>query len=429
MRCGPDAEPVLFKDLPARAAAALAAYEVESPGVLATRLPATPAHALLLLGALDAGWIAAPLSTRLPLETALQTARRAGARMLADTRPIPVPAISASDPEPPDLCTLLFTSGSTGAPKGIGHPFAAHVASARGSSALLPLGPGDSWLLDLPLYHVSGLSILFRCILSGACAVFPEHPGRIPAGITHLSMVATQLHRLLSAKTLPPSSLRVVLAGGGPFADSLLLRALQRGWPLHLTYGMTETASQCCTSTRLDTAVQSFSCGHPLPGREIQTAPDEEILVRGDVLFTHQLTDEFFHPRTPGWFATGDLGRIDPVSGLRILGRKDRMFISGGENIHPETIERALLEIPDVLSAVVVPVPDPEFGQRPAALIETSSAGEWNTFKIRLADALRERLPSTHLPARYLPMPQEFAGGKPPLPACEEYARGAEERL
>jgi O-succinylbenzoic acid--CoA ligase len=279
--------------------------------------------------------------------------------------------------------------------------------------------------MNLPLYHVSGLSILFRCLFFGACAVFSA-PGALPSSITHASLVATQLYRFLDKGIRPPSTLRAVLAGGGPFPDSLLRRALRAGWPLHLTYGMTEAASQICTSQLLDPDVKEFFCGHPLPGRALRIAPDGEILLSGPVLFSHSLgSGNRFEPRRGNWYATGDLGEYEETKGLRIIGRRDRMFISGGENIHPEQIERALLEIPGVFGAIVLPVSDPEFGNRPIAFLQCSFSLDSPSDRERIVSHLRERIPSTHLPTDILPMP-EFANGlKPSFKTLAEYLQNA----
>jgi len=145
----------------------------------------------------------------------------------------------------------------------------------------------------------------------------------------------------------------------------LCKEAYERGFNIYLTYGMTETASQIATQKfHPDTGI---SFGHPLPHREVKIE-NGEIWVRGKTLFQDYLNHP--SPFIDSWFPTKDLGRIGP-HGLEILGRKDRMFISGGENIHPEEIEQALLSHPKIFSCKVSSKPDSEFGERPVALVAT----------------------------------------------------------
>jgi O-succinylbenzoic acid--CoA ligase len=129
----------------------------------------------------------------------------------------------------------------------------------------------------------------------------------------------------------------------------------------------------------------------------VRLAPDGEILVRGPCLFEGYwengkidlLVDK------EGWFATGDLGSYSPTKGLKIIGRKDWQFISGGENIQPEEIERELLSLPGILEAIVVPIPDPEFGHRPVACIRCADP----SFDLRqMRNVLLSKLPKYKIP-------------------------------
>lgn len=238
----------------------------------------------------------------------------------------------------PPKTLLLYTSGSTDTPKIAVLTLANLIANAR--SAIQPLGlkPGDQWKLSLPLYHVGGISIALRCILARATLVLDDSPD-----ITHLSYVPTQLYRA----TPVYKKLRCLLLGGAPIG-ALPPKHL----PVYTTYGLTEMASIVALN------------GQILPDRELKIAKDDEIWLRGPCLF-HGYYDE---PPQSDWFPTKDLGRF--VNGkLEILGRKDWMFISGGENIQPEEIEKKLLAFPEVTEAAVVPVDDPEWGKRPVAVV------------------------------------------------------------
>ena len=126
-------------------------------------------------------------------------------------------------------------------------------------------------------------------------------------------------------------------------------------------------SSQATASRPGDPPEALRTAGRPLAFRELSVAADGEILVRGRTLFRGYVEETGIRPArdASGWFHTGDLGRLDADGRLVVSGRRDTMFISGGENIHPEEIEREILRFPGVLEAIVAPVPDPEFGARP----------------------------------------------------------------
>jgi len=396
--------------------------------ILTTRLPNSAEHVLLLLTALRMGVVVNPLNPRLPEGPARELAARIGSKkFLCDRADLALPSARCADlgVEPSDPATILFTSGSSGSPKALQHSLQAHLAAASASQILLPLRPGKSWCLDLPLCHVSGLAILFRCLLHGATLWLPTTESDLltstAKGPTHLSMVPTQLRRALEAG-VDLSRFDAILCGGAPFETSLLDRALQAGAKLHLTYGMTEAASQICTSPRLLTDPSTWTCGRPLRGREIQIAPDGEILIRSDSLAqkfqpppgeSHSLLDE------KGWFATGDLGSLDE-QGLRWLGRKDRMFVSGGENVHPEAIEAALSNLPGIHRVVVVDRPDPVFDRRPVAFVAAAqfTPDLWK-------EALSRQLPSYLVPASFFPWPEEVDPGQAKLPLANFSAKAS----
>ncbi|MSR88758.1 MAG: o-succinylbenzoate--CoA ligase [Candidatus Margulisbacteria bacterium] len=284
----------------------------------------------------------------------------------------------------PSAATYLLTSGTTSAPKIAVHSFENYRINASSTLHNMPLIPGDAWLLNLPLFHVGGLGILFRCFLSGATVVL----GHSFESVTHVSMVPTQLHRLLTEGT-DFSRLHVVLLGGGPASKSLLKRAYDLGVPLYTTYGLTEMSSQVTTTSSDRSWEETQTGGHLLCDRELKIADNGEILVKGPTLFLGYLNSD--HERD-AWFHTKDRGFIDKLGRLHVLGRLDRMFISGGENIQPEEIECALLES-DVTQAYVVSENDAEFGFRPVAFVDG----------IPNLEKLKSLLPNFKIPIRFLP--------------------------
>ena len=286
--------------------------------------------------------------------------------------------------------TIIFSSGTTGKPKAIVHDLRAHFCSAVGSGMNIPISTNDGWLLSLPTNHVGGLSILFRCAIAGATVVISSGSKSLVDDfalpcVTHVSLVATQLRRIMQQSTsLPP--LKAVLLGGSALPIDLIKEACEKSVPLYSTYGLSEMASQVTTtSCRCDGHARKGTAGKVLPHREIRISDEGEILVRGETLFRGYFVDGEVCSATEadGWFPTRDLGRIDDQECLTVVGRKDNMFISGGENIHPEEIETCLLDCPGVEQAVVADVPCPHYGHRPVALVKSEQFD---------ADALKEIL-------------------------------------
>lgn len=297
--------------------------------------------------------------------------------------------ISGASPEsslPLDRDALiLFTSGSSGEPKAVLHSYAALLSNAQGAAERIPFTTGDRWLLTLPLYRISGISVLFRALLGKAAVVLPgKNSTNLPQAVvqgkpTHISIVPTQFLRLF--ESLPSEGwrpLQAILIGGAPIPDSLIQKAVAQKLPVFLTYGMTETGSQIATSS-IDEARQSGA--RVLKFREISII-NGEICVKGDVLFKGYVDgDQLIRPLDAlGWFHTGDAGSYEPPF-VKVTGRLDRMFISGGENIYPEVIERALLGLEGVLSARVEPKEDTHFGRVPKAFLKLQQGAAFDQEK------------------------------------------------
>jgi O-succinylbenzoic acid--CoA ligase len=308
----------------------------------------------------------------------------------------------------------VFTSGSAGAPKAALHTFGNHFFSAEGSNANIALAPGDRWLHSLPPYHVGGLSILFRCLLAGATVVLPEADVPLGEGIaqssaTHVSLVSTQLLRLLREEGFEGDGLKAILLGGDPMPASLVDEAAARGLPVYTSYGLTEMASQVTTTPPGASREELRTSGRPLAYREVKISGGE-ILVRGETLFAGYIEgDAIDWPLdADGWFHTGDLGDLDANGYLCVRGRKDNLFVSGGENIQPEEIEEALSILEGVEETVVVPVPDPEFGARPVAFVRTADDTVEPGALVR---PLEEVLPGFKIPVAFHAWPDEAGPG------------------
>ncbi|EQB0499328.1 o-succinylbenzoate--CoA ligase [Vibrio alginolyticus] len=300
------------------------------------------------------------------------------------------------------LASVVFTSGSTGEPKAVVHTHRQHLASAEGLLQEFIFTQQDAWLLSLPLYHVSGLAIVYRWLYVGA--TLKVGSGKLVddvQGVSHASLVATQLKRLLDDDA--HLSLTHVLLGGSHVDHELALRATGQGIETWLGYGMTEAASTV-TAKRIDS---TSNAGHVLKHRKIKLV-DQRIFIGGKTLAAG-----YFHQGhvTPfldekGWFDSKDLGEWQGNE-LKVIGRADNQFISGGENIHCEEIEAALNQIDGVVQSIVVPVEDAEFGHRPVAVIQTNGLRS----KSEYDQHLQSKLEKFKWPVEYHVMPLTLLEG------------------
>jgi o-succinylbenzoate---CoA ligase len=282
------------------------------------------------------------------------------------------------DPEAP--LAILFTSGTSGTPKGVAISRRAFLASATASAENLGWLDDDRWLLSMPLAHVGGLSVIVRCVIARRAIVLVPWAGDVGAlldavrrcRVTLISFVPTLLRKVLDATPDPafPDHVRAILLGGDASPARLLEDCASRGVPALTTYGMTETCAQIATMSPGERPSPAAGVGRPLPGIEIRIR-DGEIQVRSPTTMTGYLpTDRWPSPfLEDGWFPTGDLGEIDAQGRLHVRGRRSALIITGGENVDPLDVERALLTCAAVKEACVFGVPDDHWGQIVAAAI------------------------------------------------------------
>ena len=282
---------------------------------------------------------------------------------------------------------IVFSSGTTGQPKGVQLTFANHFWSATASAYRLGVDPDDRWLATMPLYHVGGLAMIFRSCLYGTTLVLQDgfEPRAVLASIdndaiTLISLVPTMLHRLLeipgAAEKL--AHLRFILLGGAAAPTGLVKRGLAAGLNLALTYGLTETASQIVTASPDQTRSKPGSVGKPLlfcqvrilseNGQALPAGQIGQIAVSGPIL----MKGYYGQPDREGKLLTGDLGYLDEDGDLWVVQRRVDLIVSGGENVYPAEVEAILLTHPGVESACVVGIADPEWGQQVAAAIVLS---------------------------------------------------------
>jgi O-succinylbenzoic acid--CoA ligase len=348
-----------------------------------------PETVALILGALENG-----------AELVLQNVRLTEAECAAQARSI---AAIAPGGEP---ALVLFTSGTTGAPKAARLALDNLEANARAANEVLQIDSRSRFLCVLPLFHVGGLGILFRCRLAGATVLLHERfdaeavARELRNGATHASLVASTLARVLDhGSAFPPA---VVAVGGGPVPKPLLERARNAGLRVVQTWGMTETCSMA-TCERPDDA-DGATAGPPLPGFEVRI-DSGEIAVRGPAVMRGYLGQE---PLRGAFFRTGDLGELDGRGRLTVHARRTDLIVSGGENVYPAEVEAALLAHPAVREVAVLPAPDEKWGQVGVAYLVTSAEDH------DLRDFLQSRMATYKVPARFVRVAElpRNAGGK-----------------
>ena len=312
----------------------------------------------------------------------------------------------------PATYAVVPTSGSGGHPRGVVLTGGNVTAAVRASERRLGNGANDRWLLSLPLFHVGGLSVVWRSLSAGGAVVIQQRfdaqaaAGALKSGsVTMASLVPTMLQRILDADPGPYRGLRAVLLGGGPAGGMLVERALDAGLPILQTYGMTETCSQVATVEPGTARSALGTAGPPLEGFTVDI-DDGEVVVDGPAVSPGYVGE----PPRVGPFRTGDLGRIDGAGRVVIEGRRGDVIITGGENVHASAVEAVIGSHPGVRHVVVVGVPDDEWGEIIVAVVEGESVD---------LDALREhtgtRLARYEMPKRWVVVDRVplLAGGKP----------------
>jgi len=275
-----------------------------------------------------------------------------------------------------DAAAVIYTSGTTGYPRGAVLTRTALMASARASAANLGWHDDDCWLLCMPIARVGGLSIITRCLIARrAVALAPRFDAELlPAWIeqqraTLLSVVPTMMTLALDEHPtwIAPPFLRAILLGGAMASTHLLRRAAGRGFPIVITYGLTETCSQVVATpyeARRDPA--RHGAGKPLTDVQIRLV-NGRIQVKGPMLMAGYLHEPALVP--DAWFDTGDFGEIDARGCLHVHARLADLIITGGENVYPLEVERALEGCPGVTAAGVFGVPSETWGQTVAAAL------------------------------------------------------------
>ena len=350
---------------------------------------ATPRLVELLAAALDGtGPAIAPLDAGLPAARLAELIDVLGPGSVEDTKGVTSARSGPCEAVAEGTAVVIGTSGSTGAPKGVELSAAALRHSARASLERVGARPGERWLCCLPVTHVAGLAVLVRSLVSGTEPVLAERAdaGTVAAsGCAHVSLVPTQLQRLLREAGAPLAGFSSVLLGGAAAPAGLLDAARDAGVPVVTTYGMTETCGGCVYD------------GVPLDGVRAEVRDDGRIWISGPVLFSGYRGG----PPAPadGWFRTGDLGVLDAAGRLAVRGRADDVINTGGHKVVPGEVAAVLQTCPGVRDAAVVGQPDPEWGERVVAVVVPVDPGDPPALEL-LRLHVRERLPRYAAPSR-----------------------------
>ena len=313
---------------------------------------------------------------------------------------------------------ILFTSGSSGMPKGVELTFNNLRMSFENCNVALNQNNKDKWLASLPFYHIGGFSIILRALLSGASIILPhslatedladEIKLRKPSLI---SLVSTQLKRFVEAGIYPNKFLRCVLLGGGYIDDSLILQSLDNGWPVAKVYGATETSSLVTFIDCKNKKDKISSVGKPLNSNQIFIVDEQrnrlpnnakgEIAVKSGSCSTNYFRNqkESNVKFIDGIYYSGDHGYIDEEGFLFVEVRRDDLIVSGGENVNPNEIETVIKEFSGILNVSVFGEEDKEWGQIISAAIISEPMGEINSKELK--DFLKTKLSSFKIPKKY----------------------------
>ncbi|RIH85079.1 Long-chain-fatty-acid--CoA ligase [Meiothermus luteus] len=337
--------------------------------------------------------------------------------------PGPLPTF---EPSLEDTALLLFTGGTTGLPKGAQIPYRQLLVNAMQTCTAWGLSPEDRYILATPMFHAALNALATPLLYLGGQVLIQEHfdPGEYlrwveEHRVTLLFLVPTMYQMLAQHPAFNKTSfgsVRWAISGGAPCPAPVQEAFRSRGVRFKQGYGLTEAGVNCFTQSLEEAEAHPDSVGRPMPhlwarlvAKDGQEAPEEgELWLSGPVV----MSGYFGRPQETAaalvqedgrlWLRTGDLARRDSAGRYYIVGRVKEMFISGGENVYPIEVERALYDHPAVLECAVLGVPDAQWGEVGLAAVALKAPAS----EEELRSFLRSRLAGYKVPKHFLFLPE-----------------------
>lgn len=284
--------------------------------------------------------------------------------------------------DPNKIALILFTSGTTNKPKAVVHTFNNLYQSVLLTNSIAKLSTDDIWLASLPFYHIGGLMIIVRALVTGASAALPKSTNYIHIkealanyNPSHVSLVSTTLKQLLDEFVFANNNLKSVFLGGGRLETQLCERAINNGFPIIKVYGSTETCSMISALSKNDFSIKPNSVGMPIDdvvikilnevGEFLEPYKVGEIIINSKTIIKEYYKNDEENTRKikNGFYYTGDFGWIDKDGYLYIDIRREDLIVTGGENVNPKEVEQFLVQLPSIIDSYVFAELDEKWGQ------------------------------------------------------------------
>lgn len=316
------------------------------------------------------------------------------------------------------IAVVIATSGTSGNIKLAKLSFKNLISSFNNAKDIIGYSSKDVWLLSLPSFHIGGFQIIMRTILSNGSAIiydgketsrnfediFIQSNEAIP---NKLSLVSTQLKRIVDNSIFAPYSESTILAGGGPISSDIFSKVIELGWKIFKVYGSTETAAFITCLSKEDFHQKQESAGKPISnvivkafdnaGNEVRGGQYGEIAVKSDSIFEGYLNniEDTKSKFMNNHYLTGDIGYIDEDGYLYIVSRKDDIINTGGEKVVPKEVEERLREYWKIDDAYVFGLESKEWGSKVCAAI---IAGKEDILLSEITDYLSKSLVKYKIP-------------------------------
>lgn len=310
-----------------------------------------------------------------------------------DAAPADEPVCTSGDE---DMLYIMYTSGTTGLPKGVVHTHTSSIWAIITIAATMSYQEDDRYLAALPMFHVGALTPLAVNVYAGVTSVVMRsfdpvlaweliEKERISTGLAVPAMLNFMVQVEGFEHRFDRSTLRWIMTGAAPVPPALVQLYADLGIGVQQVYGLTECCGPACLMDAANSLVKPASTGRAFFHTEIRVVneagedcgPDEagEVLVRGKHIMREYWNrpDATAETIKDGWLYTGDVAMIDEDGFVTIQDRIKDMIISGGENVYPAEIESVLMSHPDISEAAVIGVPSEKWGESPLAIVVRSS--------------------------------------------------------